>query len=82
MSIQTQDWGFIPQWTAWAFLNAHTVQYTEETEVTYIRLPVLLGDPDVFRYGATADVLHVLVENPNREFTTLAKGLYCLLAHK
>jgi len=50
--------------------------------VTYIRLPVLLGDPDVFRYGATADVLHVLVENPNREFTTLAKGLYCLLAHK
>ena len=63
-------------------MNAHSVQYTEETEGTYIRLPVLLGDPDAFRYLATADVLHVLVENPNREFTILAKGLYCLLAYK
>jgi len=63
-------------------VNAHTVQYTEETEETYIRLPVLLGDPDSFRYLATADVLHVLVKHPNREFTTLAKGLYCLLAYK
>jgi len=42
------------------------VQYTEETEVTYIRPPVLLGDLDAFRYLATADVLHVLVKNPNR----------------
>jgi len=45
------------------------VQNTEPTEGTYVRLPVPLGDPDAFRYGATADVLHILVENPDREFT-------------
>ena len=50
-------------------MNAHTDQNIEETEGTYIRLPVPLGDPDAFRYGATADVLHILIENPDREFT-------------
>lgn len=50
-------------------MNAYTVQNAETTERTYVRLPVPLGDPDAFRYGATADVLHILVENPDREFT-------------
>ncbi len=50
-------------------MNAKTDQTDEETEGTYIRLPVPLGDPSAFRYGATADVLHILVENPDREFT-------------
>ena len=50
-------------------MTTHRVQNTEETEGTYIRLPVPLGDPEAFRYGATADVLHILVENPHREFT-------------
>jgi|AntRauMinimDraft_4_1070384.scaffolds.fasta_scaffold02325_3 predicted nucleotidyltransferase len=50
-------------------MNTHTVQSAETTERTYVRLPVPLGDPDAFRYGATADVLHILVENPDREFT-------------
>ena len=43
-------------------MNPHTDQSTEETEGTYIRLPVPLGDPSAFRYGATADVLHRLIE--------------------
>lgn len=46
-------------------MNAKTVQ----TEGTYIRLPIPLRDPDAFRYGATADIIHILVDNPDREFT-------------
>jgi len=36
---------------------------------TYVRLLIPLGEPDAFRYGATADVLHILVDNPERMFT-------------
>lgn len=50
-------------------MNTHRVQSNVETAGTYVRLPVPLGDPDAFRYGATADVLHILVENPDRAFT-------------
>jgi len=50
-------------------MKSQTIHNAETTEGTYVRLPVPLGDPDAFRYGATADVLHVLVENPDREFT-------------
>ena len=46
-------------------MTAKTVQ----TEETYIRLPIPLGDPDAFRYGATADIVHLLADNPDREFT-------------
>lgn len=35
----------------------------------YVRLPVPLGDPDAFRHAATAAVLHILVDNPERAFT-------------
>jgi predicted nucleotidyltransferase len=45
------------------------VQNPRKTGRSYVRLPVPLGDPDAFRHGATADVLHVLVDNPDREFT-------------
>ena len=50
-------------------MNRETVQYEEPTVGSYVRLPVPLGDPDAFRYGATADVLHMLVDNPERGFT-------------
>lgn len=48
-------------------MNAKMIQ--TETPQTYLRLPVPLGDSDAFRYGATADVLHILVDNPDRTFT-------------
>jgi predicted nucleotidyltransferase len=50
-------------------MNANTVQNDPKHEGSYVRLPVPLREPDVFRHGATADVLHVLVDNPDREFT-------------
>ena len=50
-------------------MNDETIQYEGPTEGSYVRLPVPLGDPDAFRYGATADILHLLVDNPEREFT-------------
>ena len=50
-------------------MNGKTVQYEGPMEGSYVRLPVPLGDPDAFRYGATADILHILVDNPQREFT-------------
>ena len=50
-------------------MNGKAVQYKRPTEGSYVRLPVPLGDPDAFRYGATADILHILVDNPQREFT-------------
>jgi len=50
-------------------MNSITDQNGGGTEGTYVRLPVPLGDPDAFRYGATAEVLHILVDNPDREFT-------------
>jgi hypothetical protein len=50
-------------------MNGETVQFDGLTELSYVRLPVPLGDPDAFRYGATADILHILVDNPERGFT-------------
>lgn len=46
-----------------------TVQKRGSAEGSYVRLPVPLGDSKAFRYGATADVLHILVDNPDRAFT-------------
>jgi predicted nucleotidyltransferase len=50
-------------------MNPKTVRNKEAERASYIRLPVPLGDPDAFRYGATADILHILVDNPDRAFT-------------
>jgi predicted nucleotidyltransferase len=50
-------------------MNGETVQNAGPTERSYVRLPVPLGDSDAFRYGATADILHLLVDNPDRTFT-------------
>lgn len=50
-------------------MTSETVQNERGAEGAYIRLPVPLGDPDAFRYGATADILHLLVDNPERTFT-------------
>lgn len=46
-------------------MSAETVQ----KKGSYVRLPVPLGDPDAFRHGATADILHILIDNPDRAFT-------------
>lgn len=50
-------------------MNGKTVQNVGPTEGSYVRLPVPIGDPDAFRYGATADILHLLIDNPDRTFT-------------
>lgn len=50
-------------------MNSKTIRYEGPTESSYVRLPVPLGDTDAFRYGATADILHLLVDNPERGFT-------------
>lgn len=50
-------------------MNHERVQQGGVWEGSYVRLPVPLGDPEAFRHRATADVLHVLVDNPDREFT-------------
>lgn len=49
-------------------MNDETVQNRRLEEKSYVRLPVPLGDPDAFRYGATADILHLLIDNPDRAF--------------
>ncbi|PSQ17216.1 DNA polymerase subunit beta [Halobacteriales archaeon QS_8_69_26] len=48
-------------------MNFNSVQ-SDRGSGAYVRLPVPVGDPDAFRHGATADVLHVLVDNPDRAF--------------
>lgn len=50
-------------------MNRSTVQNERRKAGSFVRLPVPLGDPDAFRHGATADVLHILVDNPDRDFT-------------
>lgn len=50
-------------------MNHDAVQNERGAEGAYVRLPVPLGDPEAFRHGATADVLHVLIDNPERDFT-------------
>lgn len=50
-------------------MNGERVRSAVDERGTFLRLPVPLGDPDAFRYGATADVLHILVDNPDRTFT-------------
>jgi len=49
-------------------MNIKTVQKNRGIGA-YVRLPVPLEDPDAFRHRATADILHVLVDNPERAFT-------------
>lgn len=49
-------------------MNSETVR-SGQTSGAYVRLPVPVGDPDAFRHGATADILHVLIDNPERAFT-------------
>lgn len=50
-------------------MTSKTVQNRQWLEGSYVRLPVPLGDRNAFRHGATADVLHLLVDNPERDFT-------------
>jgi predicted nucleotidyltransferase len=50
-------------------MNDKTVRTGDHKAGSYVRLPVPVGDPEAFRYGATADILHLLVDNPDRTFT-------------
>lgn len=50
-------------------MNGKTVQSGRKEGGAYIRLPVPLGTPEAFRHGATADILHLLIDNPDRDFT-------------
>ncbi|WP_254822962.1 nucleotidyltransferase domain-containing protein [Haloglomus halophilum] len=50
-------------------MNRNAVRKTADRQSAYVRLPVPLGDREAFRHGATADVLHLLVDNPGRSFT-------------
>lgn len=50
-------------------MNGKAIQNEDSKGGSYVRLPVPLGEPDAFRYGATADILHILVDNPDRGFT-------------
>lgn len=50
-------------------MNAETVHPSPARDGAYVRLPVPVGDPETFRYGATAEILHVLVDNPEQSFT-------------
>lgn len=50
-------------------MNQESVQSDREVRGAYVRLPVPLGDPEAFRHAATADILHVLVDNPAEAFT-------------
>jgi predicted nucleotidyltransferase len=50
-------------------MTGNTVQNEGSKRESYVKLPVPLGEPDAFRYRATADILHILVDNPEREFT-------------
>ena len=50
-------------------MTGNTVQNRGSKGESYVKLPVPLGEPDAFRYRATADILHILVDNPDREFT-------------
>ncbi|WP_367176277.1 nucleotidyltransferase domain-containing protein [Haloarcula rubripromontorii] len=50
-------------------MNGDEVQSENPKEGSYVRLPIPLGEPDAFRYGAAADILHILVDNPDRRFT-------------
>ncbi|MEF8831248.1 MAG: nucleotidyltransferase domain-containing protein [Halobacteriales archaeon] len=50
-------------------MSDETVQKGQRNGRSYVRLPVPLGDPDAFRHKATADILHILVDNPDRDFT-------------
>ncbi len=50
-------------------MNRNGVQSPRECEGTYVCLPIPLGDREAFRHRATADILHVLAENPNTTFS-------------
>lgn len=50
-------------------MNNKTVQRSGGCERTHICLPLPLGDPDAFRHGAAADILHLLTENPDTAFS-------------
>lgn len=52
------------------FMNSNTVQTSEDSaEGTYLKLPLPVPDGDLFRYGATPDLLRVLVSEPDESFS-------------
>ncbi|MCL9813761.1 nucleotidyltransferase domain-containing protein [Natranaeroarchaeum aerophilus] len=50
-------------------MNRKTVRSGDGCEGTYVCLPIPLGDREAFRHRATADILHILADNPDRAFS-------------
>ncbi|MGQ3723125.1 nucleotidyltransferase domain-containing protein [Natrialba aegyptia] len=48
-------------------MNRKTVR--TRTDGTHVHLPVPVTDPDIFRHDATASILHLLTDNPDRAFS-------------
>ena len=50
-------------------MNKQRVHSTCTTDGPHICIPIPIPDPDVFNHDATADILHLLADNPDTAFT-------------
>lgn len=50
-------------------MNREKVQRAAEADGTHVCLPVPVTEPDLFRHDATAHILHLLTDNPDRAFS-------------
>jgi len=50
------------------FMNSRNVHSEMGSGGTHVCLPIPVGEPDLFRHGATAEILHLLTDNPDRAF--------------
>lgn len=50
-------------------MNSNTVQFHRAGDGTHVCIPVPVPDPGVFSHTATATILQLLINNPERSFT-------------
>ncbi|PSQ29663.1 DNA polymerase subunit beta [Halobacteriales archaeon SW_6_65_46] len=50
-------------------MNSLTVQSSGECDGTHICIPIPVGDRDAFTHDATADILQILTDNPEKAFS-------------
>lgn len=50
-------------------MNGKSVQSARGPDRTHVCIPVPIPDPGVFSHNATATVLHLLIDNPEKSFT-------------
>ena len=53
---------------------ARQIQSDDQSDQATVGLPIPPPEPDLFRHGATTDVLRVLVDNPYKQFTVRELG--------